>query len=131
VQDTKIRGIGIGLIVAVVTWISAMTAAPGLVSTFPDGISLFVLVVLVTMSFRRTQAVPRSEVMRTGVILGACAGAVIGVSTGIRGIVRWSRPDEAMVAVTVVGSFIAVVLITIVVALIAYEAGRRGQRIRA
>jgi len=120
----------IGLIVAVVAWISAVTAAPGLVSTFPDAISLLVLVVLMAVAFRGRlgPSATRNEVMRIAAILGVWSGAVVGVSTGIRGILRWSQPGVAMVATTVIASLVVVFLVTTVVALIAYGVSRRGQR---
>jgi hypothetical protein len=92
--------------------------------------SFLVLAALMTISFRvrRRRSDTRSEVMGRAAILGGWAGTVVGVSTGIRGIVHWSRPGIAMVAVALVTSFVIVFLITNAVALIAYGVTRRDER---
>jgi hypothetical protein len=129
-MTSSVRGIVIGLIVAAVTWISAIPAPPGLVSLFPDLTSLLVLVVLLALSLHQQLRPPstRSEVMRTARIVGACTGAVVGTSTAVRGIVQWSRPDIVMLTVAFTMSFLTVLLITHVVALIASRLGRRDGR---
>ena len=129
-KDAKVRGFMIGLTVAVVAWISAIPAAPGLVSTFPDAMSLLVLLVLMTIALRGYigTSVTRRELMREAAILGTSAGTVVGVSTGIRGVVRWHLPTVAMTAVAAIGSLILVLLITSFVALIAYGIDRRGKQ---
>lgn len=132
-QTITKRGILIGVIVAVVTWLSEMSAPAGRVSTFPDVMSLLTLVVCMafTLRARLGPSATTNDVFRAASLLGISAGAVVGVSTGLRGAVRWSHVDVVMVVVAIVVSLVAVLLVTHVVALIAYGMRRRGQRVGA
>lgn len=128
VEDAKLKGLSIGLITAITGWITAIPATPGRVSTFPDALSLVVLIVSMTIVFRRRLRTSdsRRELMSEVSILGASAGVVVGVSTALQGVLRWSAPSVTMLAVAGIGSLVAVIVIAHLVALTTHAVGRRG-----
>jgi len=82
----------VGVVVALMCWRGNQSA--NLVSTFPDALTLVVLVILLSVAVRfdlsRGQAQGRSASLRAGLTVGAAAGMVFGGAVAVLGAVRFS-----------------------------------------
>ena len=82
----------VGVVVALMCWRGNQSA--NLVSTFPDALTLVVLVILLSVAVRfdlsRRQAQGRSSRLWAGLTVGAAAGMVFGGAVAVLGAVRFS-----------------------------------------
>ncbi len=102
----------VGIVVALMCWRGNQSA--NLVSTFPDALTLIVLVVLLSVAVRfdvsRRQAQGRSAPLWAGLTVGVAAGVVFGGAIVVLGAIRFSNPTIGLLAfgfLTAFGSAIA------------------------
>jgi hypothetical protein len=110
-----LQGLGTGLVTASVAWLGDLTIAHR-VSTFPDLVSLFVLVLLTAIVFAKVE---RTQRARVATAFGLASGTVIGAATALRGAVRWTTPDASMMAIGFITALVLVVGVTHIVSFLA------------
>jgi len=95
-----VLGCGVGAIVALISWLSNRT--PHLVSTFPDGFTLVVLVVLLSLAIlldrRRHGKTDRTASLRAGMTIATATGVVFGLAVTVLGAFRFDIPSPALLA---------------------------------
>ena len=93
-------GAAVGGAVGLVSWRGNQTA--NLVSVFPDGITLIVLVVLLSVAIRvvvhRPSAQDRASAVRAGMTTSSVAGTVFGSFITALGLLRLGAPSETGLA---------------------------------
>jgi hypothetical protein len=93
-------GAVVGVVVGLMCWRGNQSA--NVVSTFPDALTLVVLVILLSVAVRfdasRRQARGRSASLRAGLTVGAAAGVVFGGAVAGLGAIRFSNPTIGLLA---------------------------------
>ena len=130
-RDIVRWGVVIGLVSAGVAWLGESLSSSKGVSLFPDLLSLIALVAVATVGFRRILhgAMSWSAVARTATALGATAGVIISVAALARGIARWNSPGVTFGAVALFTSFITIVVVMNLIAVMTFYGRRRATRI--
>jgi hypothetical protein len=100
-------GAVVGTVVALMCWRG--NQIPHLVSTFPDGITFLVLVVLLTVAIRFDQrehhAHDLAAVLRAGLTIAVAAGLVFGSVVALLGTLRFTTPSLVLAAFGFVTAF--------------------------
>ncbi len=100
-------GIAVGLVEAFVCWRGNQT--PHLVSAFPDGVSLFSLVLLLSLAIpfalRTYPEEGRMASLRAGLTISASAGAVFGLAVLVLGVLRFTSLEPVRLAIGFLTAF--------------------------
>jgi uncharacterized protein YacL len=110
-----VLGCGVGAIVALISWLGNRT--PHLISTFPDGLTLVALFVLLSLAIqldhRRHGKRDRATSLRAGMTIAAATGVVFGLVVAALGAFRFSVPSPPLLVfgfLTAFGSSLACAL---------------------
>jgi len=108
-------GCGVGAVVALISWLGNRT--PHHVSTFPDGLTLVALFVLLNLAIqldhRRHGKQDRAASLRAGMTIAAATGVVFGLAVAALGAFRFSVPSPPLLVfgfLTAFGSSLACAL---------------------
>lgn len=93
-------GLAIGAVVSLMFWRGNQT--PHLVSTFPDGMTLLVLLVLLVLAVRFDQgrhvAHDPKTLLRAGLAMAAATGVVLGSAVALLATQRLTNPSGVLLA---------------------------------
>jgi hypothetical protein len=123
-RNAILYGIGVGIIVSGLAWLTDNSR----VSVFPDVVSMLTFVVLSAIALRQVlrPGAGAREITTVASTFGAAMGAIIGVSTVVRGAVQWTRADVRMMIVGFVVTFVVVVIAANVIAWLARPTSRES-----
>jgi len=103
-------GLAVGAVVSLMCWRGNQT--PHLVSTFPDGLTFLMLVVLLSVAVWFDQRWRgRAASLRAGLTIAAAAGVIFGSTVALLGTLQFTRPAVVLLAfgfLTALGSSLVV-----------------------
>ena len=112
-------GLAIGLVMSLLFW--SGNQAPNLISTFPDGIAILALAVLVAAAVRfdlhQSQSSDRRSALKSGVTIGAATGLVFGSAVVLLVALRFSLPAIGLSAFGFVTAFASALICGVLSAL--------------
>ena len=131
-RETISWGLVTGTVSAAVAGLSDRLSSSTAVSLFPDLLSLITLVAVASVVLRRVMAgaANAADARRRGGVFGVVVAAIVALGTLVRGWIGWSSFDVVLASVTVVASFVIVLLIVAVLVRLPQipqrESGQRG-----